>query len=171
MADAWSVLAACCIYVAAHFAVYLVVLRHIPAFRSERIIVSYHFASFGILLIAVGISCIVQPSADTIRASIGGLSVHAIYSMSFLEAWSLAQISYSVAILDAIDARPGLTPEAVIRTFADTGSAKKESRLSALQRLRLITVVADRGNLARRGRVVARVLTTLHWVANLRDTG
>jgi hypothetical protein len=171
MADAWSLLGACCIYVLAHFAVYLVVLRHISAFRTERIIFSYHFASFGILLIGVGIACIVQPSADVIRASIGALSVHAVYSMSFLEAWSLAQISYSIAILDAIDARPGVTLEAATRAFADTGSAKKGSRLSALQRLRLITVVADRASLARRGRLVARVLTTLRWVANLRDTG
>jgi len=158
-------------YVLAHFMLYVLVLRNVCAFRRERVIFVYHCGSFAILLIGMLLVSVLIPSRNALPGCLSGLAVHAIYSMSFLEAWSLSQISYSIAILDAIETTPNLTREAAGQTFAATGSAKKASRLAALQRLGLIAVVGDRATLTLSGRIAVSALVTLRRIANLRDTG
>lgn len=171
MSDAWRLLLGGFVYVCAHCALYLVVIRHLSVFRQERRIFFYHLGSFTALMITVFAFSLVSASAETIKASLGALAVHAIYSISFLEAWSLSQISYSIAILDTIETRPGLDLAMATQRFADTGRAKKVTRLAALQRLRLIAIRNGQAALSPRGRIVAGPLSALRWIANLQMTG
>lgn len=171
LSEAWWFLFAGCIYVCCHFALYLTLVRHSSVLRQEREIFLYHSSSFAALLLAASVACVVTTSTAMVKAAFGALSLHAIYSISFLEAWSLSQISYSIAILDAIETTPGLDVAGATQKFAETGNAKKASRLASLQRLGLIVIRHGQAALAPRGQAVAGVLALLRWIANLRDTG
>jgi hypothetical protein len=167
----WGVVLATCAYAGVHLLAYLVVMRNIPVFRRERGVFTYHAVAFVGLTIGVLAAWATAPSVETTQGAIAGISLQAIYSMSFLEMWSLSQVSYSLAILDAIAARPGLPCSAAIGRFADTGTMKKQSRLSTLERLGLVRTRGGQVTLSPRGRAVAAGLQALRWVANLHDVG
>lgn len=171
MTPAGSFLLGTALYVIGHAVVYLAVLRHLRSFRRERSIFLYHLVAFGILLLAAALAWLAVPAAPMITAGIGALALHTIYSMSFLELWSLSQISYSIALLDAIGAEPGVSMATLTRRFADTGDEKKRSRLSSLRGFRLITTDDGNAALTSSGRVVAAALSALRRISNFQRTG
>jgi hypothetical protein len=95
------------------------------------------------------------------------LSLHGLYSLSFLELWSLAEGGYSLSILTHIDRGAG---RALVEVSAlkEIGGSKKQSRLLDLKRLGLVERADERLRLTRRGQLVAAVLAGLAWLANLR---
>jgi len=171
MSPGWWLLLGAGVYVFGHLVLYLAVLRQLQVFRRERTIFLYHLGAFAALLLGTGLACVATPAPAMITAGVGALALHAIYSMSFLELWSLSQISYSIAILEAVGTTPGLSLAAVTGRFADTGDVKKTYRLSNLQRLGLIVIQDGRGVLTPCGRVVAAALSALRWIANFERTG
>ena len=89
-------------YLAAHFAAYVVVLRHRAGLRSEKGIFLYHFASAVFAGLAGVAFAVLEPDRFGLSGLVLVLSLHGIYSLSFLELWSLAQGGYSLSIIASV---------------------------------------------------------------------
>ena len=91
------------LYLAAHLLLYVAVLRHLPAFRREQTIFAYHALS----AVLVTASAVVVPLAlgtgFDAEWFVAVVALHGIYSVSFLELWSLAEGGYSLQILERLD--------------------------------------------------------------------
>ena len=126
------------IYLGLHVGVYFVVLRERPWFGSEKGIFAYHFVS------AIGFSAAFTAWAlatrrpDNLAWLVSAVMLHGIYSLSFLELWALADRSYSLTILLALDRR-GTTSEGALAEALETiARYKQASRLDSLEGLRLV---------------------------------
>lgn len=161
-----------CLQIVLHLLCYILLFRNLPSFKTERGIFLFHVASF-ILLATLSAAAwvLISPSEAMFMAGLFVLSLHGIYSMSFLELWSLSQISYSIAILDAVLENPRASIPGLVDKFSTTGSEKKSSRINGLRKLRLIDVSDDIASLTSKGKVVAKALLCLRWIANLRNSG
>lgn len=171
MTEPWFLFSLGCGTVLLHLGAYLVRLRDWRPLKSERGIFLYHFVSFAALAFAAIAFCAAFPGDQVLGAALAALSLHAIYSMSFLELWSLSQISYSIAILDAIERQPGLDWRTVTARFAETGKIKKSSRLLGLENMGMIRKLGGRVELSPRGHAAASVLVALRFIASLKRTG
>jgi hypothetical protein len=137
--------------------------------RSERHIFIHHalsFAAFAVVLIAW---VIVGPISLAVAQ--GALFLHGIYSLSFLELWSLSQGSYSLGILDSIG-RSGHSDQATLVTrMAQIGTDKKTDRISSLSRIGLVNVDNQQAFLSARGRVAAAAIGAMRSLAGTRNVG
>jgi hypothetical protein len=159
-------------YLVTHFLVYLLMGRKLTVLRSERGIFRFHALSALTVVACSAIWGLFSGSSGGIAVILGVAAMHGIYSLSFLELWTLSQISYSRDILDAAMRGPAPNSE-LIAQLATVGDDKKVSRLKGLETLGLIRVAGDSGTiqLRRAGKAVSLVLTTLRWLTNLRSTG
>jgi hypothetical protein len=158
-------------YLALHFLLYACVLRDRPIFQSERGIFLYHFVSavlFTSATLAVGIA---RFSDAAMAASIALIAVHGIYSLSFLELWSLAQGSYSISILTGIASQGPVPRSRLIDVFARIGDAKKGDRLSVLSDSSLAHRDGGHWRLSARGRLLGNLLNALLWLAAIKKSG
>lgn len=153
------------IYLVAHFLLYVVVLRKRPVFRSEKGIFLYHFLPALVVALAVLAWAVVARAHPGWPEIVLVLSAHGIYSLSFLELWSLAQGGYSLSIIAAIanaEADRSLTDFSALEAV---GEVKQRERLAGLSRLGLIANTDGRVALTERGRQVAALLYRLYaWV-------
>jgi hypothetical protein len=157
-------------YLLVHFLSYVVCLRRVGALRTEKGILLFHLASFVVALVLAFASCRgLEGGALTAMWAVA--AAHGIYSLSFLELWSLAQGSYSLRILSEVGSAPGSSQQSIVAALSAVGDQKKEQRLSALQALRLIERVDGYYRLTPRGRAAASLIRMLRWLANLRETG
>jgi hypothetical protein len=158
-------------YLLVHFCSYVLLFRHLGAFKAERPIFLYHAVpALAVTVVALG-TIIVRPTADMVAAGALVVSVHGIYSLSFLELWSLAQGSYSVNILARLERarRDGAQPD--LADLENIGTGKKVDRLAGLQRLALIRPTGQGFGLSRRGRIAAAVLYAIVCLANVKEAG
>jgi hypothetical protein len=114
---------------------------------------------------------------EAVTATAAVAAAHGIYSMSFLELWSLTQGSYSFTILGIVDTMTVADPERVVRELIETGDQKKVQRHDSLRRLGLITRDAVMLKLTGRGErsgdfwhccsgpPICRIRMTLNWLA------
>jgi hypothetical protein len=99
--------------------------------------------------------------------ALDGLAVglHGIYSLSFLELWSLTEGSYSLSLLMRINSsETGITVEQ-LSGLKNIGTTKLAARHESLRRLGLVSddpVFA----LTCQGRVCSRLLTFVIWLSN-----
>jgi hypothetical protein len=152
---------------AVHFVIFLV-QRGTCALNRERVIFLFHaipFALFLMLLVAA-----LAAGWLPFDHAAGALSVHGIYSLTFLEFWSLAQGGYTVSLLRLLLAGP-MTEAEVLHELRLIGEKKRQDRLLALQDRNLIRRIDDSVVLTKRGRLAARVVLLLRWLANMRDAG
>ncbi len=151
-----------------HFGLYAACLRQRPAFRSERTIFLYHLSSWILCVTIFGVAGLINGGLHlaAITGALAG-SVHGIYSLSFLELWSLTQGSYSLSILADISRDSGLhlTPTP-IDDLADIGRQKRKSREIALHKLGLLN---ELGELTRAGHIAAFALSLLIAFSNGRS--
>lgn len=150
---------------AAHFAAYVLGLRRTAQLRSEKGIFLYHFVS----ALACGLAAVAAAFADPVGFGVAGLvivlSAHGIYSLSFLELWSLAQGGYSLSIIAGIAKAEAAGVEPDFSGLAAIGVAKQNDRVVALERMGLIATSGDRISLTSRGSAIAAVLHALRrWV-------
>src|SRR4030095_9686993 len=90
-----SMLCAFALYLIAHFLLYVFIFRKLSVFRTEKGIFLYHFVAalaFALALLGWAIAGQAQPGWPEIVLMAAG---QGIYSLSFLELWSLAQGGYS----------------------------------------------------------------------------
>jgi hypothetical protein len=158
-------------FLCAHFALYCVVLRHNTSVSSERGILLYHVKS-AILLGLTGV-VFVLAAPDTslaLAAFAAGAACQGIYSLSFLELWTLSQISYSREVLSLATREKLTRPEVVLR-LAAVGDRKKADRLGALIGLGLVRQQGETWVLSRRGLGAALLLKSLLWLPDSRSHG
>lgn len=153
-------------YLVVHAVTYLLVLRRRAAFGRERVIFAYHALSALATSAYVAVAFILQPGAERFAAAVAVVSLHGLYSVSFLELWSLAEGSYSLTILRRIAA--GSDPEND-PALAAVGLAKHQNRAGGLEGIGLVRRDGERVTLTGRGRAVAAVLALIVWLANIRQ--
>ncbi len=153
-------------YMAAHLLVYCAVFRRTALAKGERAIFLYHAMSFGLAGVAGIVYGWLASDRNCWLGAAAAVSLHGIYSMSFLELWSLAEGGYSLSILESV-ARGELQPE----TLAAIGERKRLGRLKALAGLACIRVREERYELTPRGRVLAGLYHTLVVLAKLESIG
>ena len=90
----WLLLVA---FIGGHLLIYLAWLRHLRVFERENANAAYHGVAF--LTVVVVVAAAFARGAIGFAALTGLLALQFIYSMSFLELWSLAEGSYSLQVL------------------------------------------------------------------------
>lgn len=155
------------VYVGVHFAMYILAFRQLRWFSKEAVIFGYQAVSFWVHpLVLYG--CGVR-SDDWVSALVGSWALHGIYSLSFLELWSLSEGSYSIQMLDRVERSGGVVEGGDFSDLEAIGSTKKQVRLESLVRLGLIERVGNRYEARARGRLMGAFLRALVWWVNIRD--
>jgi hypothetical protein len=158
-------LLAIAVYVTAHFAAYVFVLRHRAELRSENGISMYHFASAVFAGLAGVVFAVIEPDRFGLSGLVLVSSLHGIYSLSFLELWSLAQGGYSLSIIAGVAQAEASGTEPDFLALATIGEAKQNDRVAALVRLGLVSGKDGRIALTARGGRIAFLLHALsRWV-------
>jgi hypothetical protein len=157
----------CLLYLLAHLLMYALVLRRSARFRSEKSIFLFHLVSaLFMTVVATGYALFEPgPALFGLPGVVLVLSVHGIYSLSFLELWSLAQGGYSLSILATIKQAQESCTEPDFAKLERIGKTKLQNRIDGLGKLRLITVRDTEVTLTSRGRIVAEALAALlTWI-------
>ena len=152
-------LAYCVAHLGTHFLLYVVRFRHSKLAASERAIFLFHFFSAFALGVASAVIVFAFPSEDVVAAAFACVSAHGIYSLTFLELWTLAQISYSRDVL--LRARGSDLDEAAIAALASVGEAKRVARLNALSKSGLVRREGAKWSLTAKGRFGALILRVI----------
>jgi hypothetical protein len=146
------------VFIAINLAVYSALRGRLACFGSERGILLYQALSV-VVLIAGCLGCLlIDPSAPALAGLIAAIALHGIYSLSFLELWSLAEGSYSLSILEHIEQTTRHGTAIDVHRLEALGGSKKAQRLTGLERLGLVRFTNDQVALTHRGRKVADVL-------------
>jgi hypothetical protein len=143
-----------------------VIMRGRPLVESERRIFRFHVASFATLVIVVAIFV---AAGASIATGVGALSLHGIYSLSFLELWSLSEGGFSVVALLKLSLKP-MPRASLLAELGTIGQRKKDDRLQKLISGGLISGDALL-TLTERGRLAAKAIRFLRWIANFKDVG
>lgn len=159
------------IYLPVHFVLFVLVIRHRPVFRHESAIFLYHAVPATLMAVWVLSECVLAPGTESLFRAALVLAVQGIYSLSFLELWSLSQIGYSFHILVRFCAAGGTASAADLAALRQVGAGKREDRLTGLARLRLIEPDGDGYSLTGRGLVVASGLAALARLVHFRHLG
>jgi hypothetical protein len=154
-----------------HLMAYVAWLRFKDGFYGEGRIFRYHLISATAYSVGALTLVALAPSWPAFVTAAGLIAGHGLYSISFLELWSLAQGSYSLSILAGINADSGANSHQLIERFAALGNAKRAGRLGALFQMRLLWRDVDRIKLTPIGRIVSAGCAVLRWLPNLRETG
>jgi hypothetical protein len=149
-------------YLVVHLVVYVIWYRHVPKLRTEAAILAYHVLSYGFLLGVLTLAGAMLGQPGWIAALFAG-GLHGIYSLSFLELWSLTQGSYSLGILARIAQNGGQASGQELATLQGIGATKQAERRGALHRLGLTQLD---GAPTFRGRLAAVPLRAILWLSN-----
>ncbi len=167
----WMSLGLTAAYLAIHFLMYLIVLREFTAMQYERGIFRYHFFSavvMGFIVIAV---IALSPSEESFAIGAGMLALHGLYSISFLEIWSLAQGGYSLSILQWA-AKGKQNPETQsMDDLGAIGDGKRVNRLAGLISLGLVCEDSGLISLTNMGKIFAKFLKLMVRLTNMRSIG
>ena len=160
-------LTVCLIYLTAHLCVYAFVLRRLERFRSEKSVFLFHLVSALFMTVIAAGYALFEPRPELfgLPGVVLVLSVHGIYSLSFLELWSLAQGGYSLSVLATIKLAQESRTEPDFAKLERIGKTKLQNRIEGLKKLGLITVQDRQVTLTTRGRIVAAGLAgLLTWI-------
>ncbi len=158
-------------YLVAHLSLYVAYLRRKRRLSSERGIFQYHFLSgctFSLLLLALSA---IYPTPHTFAVAAGLIALHGIYSMTFLEFWSLTQGSYSIQIMRKVRLSDALPTAVAIRELSLIGEQKRQERLQALLDLGLLRQESERLVPTSTGHLAARGLRMLLYFTNYQESG
>lgn len=164
------ILAGSLFYVFAHFMLYLIWGRNYAILRRERGIFLWHFLSFWLLGACCFLYAIYFAISNIFPMLLGALALHGIYSLSFLELWSLSQGGYSLGILKAapFNTNEGST---AISTFEAIGDKKFYDRLFGLQNLGMLRCSDEKVQLTRSGKLAATLVLFIANIAHIKDRG
>ena len=151
-------------YLGLHFLLYAFFLRGLDAFYLEINILLYHLVSF-LTFFAYALFLMAAQSPD-FKWGIAMLSLHGIYSLSFLELWALSDGCYSLRILDRIEAS-GTSDLGFLEAL---GASKKRHRLGTLKRFRLVYPRPEGWTLTPTGRTVVRFVQFFLLLSEQKET-
>jgi hypothetical protein len=166
-----QVIGAAAAYLVVHLALYVLVFRNVRAFTNESVIFLYHLLSAVVVSVAAVIAALIPGSGVDWTTAVAIVSLHGVYSISFLEVWSLAEGSYSLQImsyLQRLEQRGGTLDVAALQ---DIGTAKQANRTDGLIKLGLLGHHEGQLRLTGLGRIVAGLLAAIAWLANVSDEG
>lgn len=150
-------------WLAIHFTLYTLWARHTAALKQEKGIFLYHAVSYALLTAALATAGLLGGLDRTGTATGFAAGLHGIYSLSFLESWSLTQGSYSLAILDRIERSGGGATAGELAGLQQVGTRKRQLRADDVGRLGL---VRPDGSLSTAGRAAAILLRLVLRVSN-----
>jgi hypothetical protein len=163
----WLLLAG---FIIAHMVAYIAVFRYLRAFAAERTIVIYHGIAFAAVFVVVA-SAFVSGTIG-FAAACGLLALQYLYSLSFLELWTLAEGSYSLQILLRVSRQASISRDEILATCEAIGADKKRNRLDDLLSLRLISRCPDGTfDLSTMGRMLVDTLRFIMRLTTIRDAG
>jgi len=163
-------IASAAMFIALHFFTYYVGVRHCPWGQTEAGIFKYHAASFVFLAVIGLINFAFSPAVMAFSVFVAVCSLHAIYSMTFLEFWSLSQGSFSYAVLKRLYP-DGCPPQALTAELTTLGDAKKGGRISGLAKLGLVRLDNGAWRLTATGRATAALIRVLLWIPATKNRG
>ncbi len=153
-----------------HFLVYAFIGRRMTILHNERGIFFYHLASALMLSSLACAGVLAAPSPETAAIAAAIVAGHGIYSLTFLEFWSLSQISYSREIL--LRAKSGAFDGPDIpQDLLDIGEQKRAGRLRSLSAIGLIEEHEHEWQLTAKGRIASAALRLLQWLPNMHGAG
>ncbi|MFI4987422.1 MAG: hypothetical protein ACHQF3_08265 [Alphaproteobacteria bacterium] len=152
---------------ALHFIAYALCLREWGVFQTERGIFLYHFAAGAALTLIALVAAATLASSAAWATAVSAIACQGIYSLSFLEVWSLTQGSNSIGILATAAAAGGMPRERLIASHVRIGDEKKAYRLVVVERLGLVRIEGGRVSVTGLGGLLAAFLAGLHWLAKL----
>lgn len=155
-------------YFCVHFLLYAVWFRNLKLFATEKGIFFYHSVSAASTGSAILFAAMFELGDLRLAHAVIFISLHCIYSLSFLELWALADGGYSLSILDCIDTNHGHREDKLLDELAKLGTIKKQSRIADLLRLGLIEQRDEQFSLTPAGRRTASLLRTIVRIANVR---
>ncbi len=158
-------------YLTAHFFIYLALRFRVPALRTESGIFRYHLFSFASLATGSGVVWALDSIEHACAAALGALSLHGIYSISFLEVWSLAEGGYSLSILEVAADPRGISGTRAESLLENIGERKRSVRVAALEAKGLLRREGGEIELTAKGRYWALAFRGLAWLSNLRSVG
>ena len=158
-------------YLALHLALYVLKLRHLPAFSQEATIFGYQFWSAVLVGTLAVLGVLVTRSSTSVAVAAAAIAAHGIYSTSFLELWSLAEGGYSLGILRLLKRAHQAGHSVELATLHAIGAQKKGNRVQGLVKLGLVRQDGSLYEATARGRVVGTVLAGVAWAANLHELG
>lgn len=144
-----------------------IAVRDVANTRRERFAFLFQITSFAVFSLITTITAVAGWLSFPV--ALGMMALHALYSLTVLELWSLSEGSYSLTMLASLAHEPADEAELVAH-FRALGEQKKGARLQALQQAGLLTtgeVIA----LTDLGTKIAKVIRSLRAVANFRDPG
>jgi hypothetical protein len=130
--------------------------------RLEKNIFWWHAGSW-LLFLFLGCTQLWLSSPEnkfTMAAVMLGLSLHGIYSLSFLELWSLTQASYSLQLLAAKAQKD--RPDTPIHKGTAIGRQKLDERSKSLLQIGLIT---RQGLPSRYGKMAGLICRCILWIS------
>jgi hypothetical protein len=150
-------------YLALHLAFYVVALRNLPAFGSERVIFLYHAVPALVLVLIVAVTLAIAPDATTLAFGVLVISIQGLYSLSFLELWALSDGGYSLQILEHLANSPGPFDASRMK---EIGAGKRTDRLQAAIHLGFVETNGKTFALTRVGRPIAGLFAGVLWLTN-----
>ncbi len=133
-------------------------------------IVAYYGSALAFVL-AVAIAAFAR-GVIGYAALTGLLALQFIYSISFLELWSLSQGSYSLQILMRVSEQKSMARDEIIATCEAIGAEKKHHRLDNLLTFRLATKSAEGYiELSPAGVMITSLLRSITRFTTIRDAG
>ncbi len=159
------------LYLIGHFLLYVFFLRNLPIFQKEKIVFLYHFGSFVLLTIVACITSYFYMQDFLIETTLFFICLHGIYSLSFLELWSLSQGSYSLTILNYFKQNGAVRKGDLVEKFAQLGEQKKNNRLEGIRDLGLIKLENDSWKITGNGLWLSKFFKSLLFLSNFKNSG
>jgi hypothetical protein len=156
-------------YLAAHLCLFLVWLRRVALFRREPAIAAYHLVSYAMLVGTLGAMAILGRDARGFALAGLAAGLHGIYSLTFLELWSLTEGSYSLSLLMKIDSSETAVTVDELVALKSIGATKRSVRLESLRRLGLVSE-GPAYRVTFLGRVCSAALSGVIWLSNGQTT-
>jgi hypothetical protein len=150
------------LYILAHLAAYIAFVRGSSWGKSEKAIFLYHFCSF--LTFAATTMALCAFHGFVMGLWISLVAFHGIYSLTFLELWSLTQGSYSLRLLEAAAKNGDLPRLRKSSELRELGVSKIEQRLAALSGLHLIRGGSRNMSLTLLGSILASFFRLVVWL-------
>ncbi len=150
------------LYILAHLAAYIAFVRGSPWGKTERGIFLYHSCSFLTFAATTLVLCTFFGFGISLWISV--LALHGIYSLTFLELWSLTQGSYSLQLLEAAAKNGDLAHLRKLSELRELGGSKIEQRLVSLSGLHLIRGQAKDITLTWLGSILASFFRLVVWL-------
>ena len=151
---------------------YFLYLRRRLMQDAEGAVLKYHVVSFCLTAAICG-ALAVSMDRDGFAAWVAAVCLHAIFSMSFLELWSVSEGSFFLAVMDRLVAwrKTGGGQPFDVSPLAEIGRRKRINRLDALLGKGWIAEKNGMLSLTGTGRAVAGAFNLLRWIMHVRKSG